>query len=200
MSKPQANLGMNLAGSSTKHKRVDADFYPTPVEATYAVVDFLMDAGLLLRDYTVWEPACGQGHMVEAIKARSGCAVLGSDINPSCGAVLDFVKDPSDALAGRADAIITNPPFNLSEDFIKRAWSYQPQFFAFLLKAQYFHAKSRIPLFRSHPPSYVLPLTWRPNFCPDRGKSPTMDCMWVVWLPHLTHTETTYIPLERPTQ
>lgn len=36
--------------------------------------------------------------------------------------------------------------------------------FAMLLKAQYWHAAKRAQLFCEVPPSYVLPLTWRPDF------------------------------------
>ena len=76
------------------------------------------------------------------------------------------------------DAIITNPPFNLASKFISKALSFTP-IVAMLLKSQFWHAARRLPLFEKHPPSRVLPLTWRLDF--TGGGAPTMDCTWFVW-------------------
>jgi len=32
-------------------------------------------------------------------------------------------------------------------------------------------------------------LTWRPNFMQERGKSPTMDFQWTVWVDGDTNTK-----------
>ena len=51
-----------------------------------------------------------------------------------------------------------------------------------LLKAQYWNTKNRKALVRETKPYMELNLTWRPAFLEEeRGKSPLMDCMWVVW-------------------
>ena len=76
--------------------------------------------------------------------------------------------------------------------------------FAMLLKAQYWHAAKRAQLFREIPPSYVLPLTWRPDFLfkernGKKGASPLMDVMWCVWLtPQMQGVQTVFKPLMRP--
>lgn len=92
---------------------------------------------------------------------------------------------------------MTNPPFSRSKDFIHNSIERQMPF-AFLLKSQFWHSKSRYDLFYMQPPTYVLPLTWRPDFLfKKRGNgAPLMDVMWCVWLPG--HTETKYRPLARP--
>lgn len=72
------------------------------------------------------------------------------------------------------------------------------------LKAQYWHAAKRAQLFREIPPSYVLPLTWRPDFLfkergGKKGASPLMDVMWCVWLtPQMQGVQTVFKPLMRP--
>jgi hypothetical protein len=38
---------------------------------------------------------------------------------------------------------------------------------------------------------------WRPSFCKERGKSPTLDFIWTVWL-DLPCTETQFVPLKHP--
>lgn len=178
-------LGSRIAGGNTAYKRVESDFYPTPPEATQALLNFLK----LPEGQTIWEPACGEGHMVEVMQ-KNNLHVIGTDIQMG----VDFLE--AEAPDG-VDWIITNPPFSLAEQFIrKRAEHGVP--FAMLLKSQYWHAARRVALFSTIPPAYVLPLTWRPDFMfKQRGKgSPLMDVNWCVWIPGAIRTE--YIPLIKP--
>lgn len=180
-------LGSRIAGGNTAYSRSMSDFYPTPPECTIALLDHLrIPSGTL-----VWEPACGEGHIVDVLLDR-GYIVRASDI-----------KDGEDFLfssdLGGAEWIITNPPFSLAEEFIRKSWDYGVPF-ALLLKAQFWNAKRRYGLFQDCPPSEVLPLTWRPDFLfKTRGSgSPLMDVCWVVWRSlDYTH-ETIYRPLPRP--
>jgi hypothetical protein len=93
-----------------------------------------------------------------------------------------------------AGAIITNPPFNISEEFIRHALTKAP-IVAMLLKSQYWHAKKRVKLFEECPPAYVLPLSWRPDFLFDQRKegdkkaAPTMEVAWTVWIKGDTDTK-----------
>ena len=93
--------------------------------------------------------------------------------------------------------IITNPPFSLAEQFIRRSGEHKIPF-AMLVKSQYWHAIKRFFLFYENKPAYILPLTWRPDFLfKTRGSgSPLMDVMWCVWIPGATKTE--YRPLLKP--
>ncbi|ERK64706.1 MAG: hypothetical protein ACLVGA_11450 [Dysosmobacter sp.] len=98
------------------------------------------------------------------------------------------------------DWIITNPPFSLSEVFIRRC-QYIGKPFALLLKSQFWHARKRLELFQEDPPAWVLPLTWRPDFLfKTRGRgTPLMDVLWCVWAaPELPRFGTHYQPLPRP--
>ncbi len=174
-----------IVGGNTAYKRVASDFYPTPPEATQALLNYLR----LPRGTVVWEPACGANHMVDVMR-RNGYAVIGTDIQTG-----------ADYLATECvvcDWIITNPPFSLADRFIVRSIE-NGKPFALLLKSQYWHAKKRLDLFRAYPPSAVCPLTWRPDFLfKKRGSgSPLMDVCWVVW--DGSH-DTKYIPLEKPTE
>lgn len=94
-----------------------------------------------------------------------------------------------------AEAIITNPPFYISELFIRKAVK-EADIVAMLLKSQYWHAKKRHELFYYRKPAYVMPLTWRPDFVNGGRGSPTMDFQWTVWLPGKDNCE--YMPLLRP--
>ena len=63
---------------------------------------------------------------------------------------------------------------------------------------QYWHAKTRHDLFYSNPPTYVLPLSWRPDFLfKKRGNgAPLMEVAWSVWIPG--KHDTLYRPLVKP--
>lgn len=158
------------------HKRKPADFYPTPPDVTLALLKWLNLNG----DELIWEPACGDGAMSKAM-IKEGFAVISTDLREDAGFGIggsDFLNQQMEL---DVDWIITNPPFNLAAKFIEHALTITPNV-AMLLKATYWNAKGREALFRKHPPTYILPLTWRPAFLEEeRGSSPLMDVMWVVW-------------------
>lgn len=172
---------LNLTTGGIKENRRELDFYPTPPEVTIALMEFLK-----LPECEIWEPACGSGAMVEVFE-KYGHSVKATDITTGS----DFLTTK-----GSADAIITNPPFNLSEKFIEKALKEAP-IVAMVLKSQYWHAKKRFRLFLDNKPAYILPLTWRPDFLNgERGGSPTMEVIWTVWIKG--NSECKYIPLNKP--
>lgn len=179
-----------MGGNGAKARKA-SDLYPTPPEVTVALMRFLK----LPRGTRIWEPACGEGDMMEAMR-DCGMLVYGTDIRRG----QDFLKTHGPHYV---DWIITNPPFSLADEFIRHAAEIGKPF-AMLLKAQYWHAAKRAQLFREIPPSYVLPLTWRPDFLfkerdGKKGASPLMDVMWCVWLtPQMQGAQTVYKPLMRP--
>lgn len=185
-----------IAGGNSARGRRQSDLYPTPPEATVALLRFLN----LPKNTTIWEPAAGEGDMVKAIRACGYGSSFGTDVSEG----FDFLSpDIFKRILTGFDWIITNPPFSLAEDFIRRAAKTEKPF-AMLLKSQYWHAAKRMALFEEIPPSYILPLTWRPDFffkereSGDSG-SPLMDVMWCVWLtPWMRNTQTIYRTLPRP--
>ena len=183
-------LSGDILANRSSSKRSKSDFYPTPPECTQALVDFLG----LLKEYVIWEPACGAGHISEVLKFN-GYQVISTDLyDRGYG---DGIEDFLTSDGKECDMIITNPPFSLAEAFIRKCLSFGKPF-ALLLKSQYWHSAKRRELFFEHKPAWVLPLTWRPDFeFGTRGGSPTMEAMWVVWdsTPCVT---TSYIPLEKP--
>lgn len=178
---------VSLANGGDQSKRRELDFYPTPPEVTHALMKFLFSENIINESFVVWEPACGNGAMSTVISEYVD-DVISSDIRETGYGVAnkDFLSNINHSDAIRSDAIITNPPFNLSEYFIRHARA-QAGVVAMLLKSQYWHAQKRIELFNDHPPAYVLPLTWRPDFLFDQRAngvkgSPTMEVHWTVWV------------------
>lgn len=178
---------LQLTGGAGKSKRRELDYYPTPKEVTIALMDFLnMPIGSV-----IWEPACGEYAMSKVIESY-GHKVISTDIMYGD----DYLKTTNSC-----QAIITNPPFEQAEQFIRKSVK-EAQLVAMLLKSQYWHAAKRFHLFKECPPAYVLPLTWRPDFLEherENGKkgAPTMEVMWTVWETTCQH-ETIYKPLSKP--
>lgn len=173
-----------ISGGNPAGKRHKSDFYPTPWEATAALLDYLHWMQIP-QGCTVWEPACGNGDMSKVIRDY-GYSVIETDIQTG----VDFLScEPR-----KCDWIITNPPFSLAEQFIRRAYSLGIPF-AFLLKSQYWNAQKRESLFRDCQPSHILPCAWRVDF--TGGGNPLMDVMWVIWRRDQSGT-TFFRPLSKP--
>lgn len=184
---------VQLTGASTTTKRRALDFYPTPPEATHALMQFLD----LPEYFSVWEPACGDGSMSEVLK-KYVANVLSTDLRDTGygKGQIDFLEATTGPGNFKPDAIITNPPFAVSERFIRKALKHS-SIVAMLLKSQYWHAAKRYPLFEANTPAYVLPLTWRPDFRNgELGGSPTMEVAWTVWIQG--ESECKYVPLRKP--
>lgn len=191
---------LQLTGGAGKDKRRELDFYPTPKNVTRALMDFMFKEDRFDSSTTIWECACGDGSMSEVLKQYCS-SVYSSDLRQTGygDGEIDFLKSNR---KGEFQAIITNPPFNLSAQFIDKATG-DSEFVCMLLKSQYWHAKNRYDLFAKKPPMYVLPLTWRPDFLEHERKegekkgAPTMEVAWSVWKRGSTGTR--YQPLLRPT-
>ncbi len=164
--------------------RPPEDFFRTPPEATEALLT-------LIQPKVVWEPACGDGAISRVLK-RHGIDVASSDlVNRGYGLPdYDFLK--TDYLV--RPTIITNPPFKHAEAFARHAIGLGAETVALLLKATFWNAAIRFPLFMQHPPWIVAPLTWRLDFT-NQG-APVMDCAWVIWQGVVEHTE--FMPLLKP--
>lgn len=182
-------MNTNALVNATGNKpRRELDYYPTPPDATRALMEFLD-----LPQMHILEPACGNGAM-SAVFESYGHWVASSDIRHTGYGVggIDFLTADIPSYG----AIITNPPFAQAEEFIKKALTRAP-IVAMLLKCQYWHAKKRLNLFNTHPPAYILALTWRPDFLDGAsGGAPTMDCIWTVWISG--DTDTKYRLLKQP--
>lgn len=176
-----------MIGGNSSSGRLEKDAYNTPENVTRALLSFISFS----KETKIWEPAAGIGKMAEVIESQ-GYPVVCSDIQ-DYGKGYE-TKNFYDFNKARADHVITNPPFILGEMFIRKCIELDLELFCLLLKSTYWHASSRLELFNLYSPSYILPLTWRPDF---KGLgAPTMEFSWVVWLKH--DRETKYRPLEKP--
>ena len=174
------------------HKRKKSDFYPTPLEGTAAIIPVLVALGVL-PGATIGEPACGNGAMARVLKRDGGYDVIASDLRHTGFGLggYDYLRggdNPAEgslgwlAEYGLLDAIVTNPPFDLAEAFIRKAVGQAPVV-AMLLKSNYWNTARGLKLYDAgFAPTGRYDVTWRLAFLEEeRGKAPLMDCSWFVW-------------------
>lgn len=155
------------------------DFYPTPEWATRA----------LLANETfngpIWEPACGDGAISEVLK-RSGLDVLSTDLfnrGYKFGeSGYDFLTIDSHA---RYHNIITNPPYNLAENFVSIGLRTIHYKLALLLRLSFLEGGRRYnSIFSKTPPSRIWVFSERITFYPNgvqTGGTGTLAYAWFVW-------------------
>ena len=99
-------------GHNSKGDREKDDFYPTPKNATQALLDRQKFDG------NIYECACGNGAMSK-VMIDNGYNVYSSDlIDRGYGETgIDFLKSTK-----QVDNIVTNPPFNLATEFTLKSF------------------------------------------------------------------------------
>jgi len=151
------------------------DYFPTPRWATFALIDNERFAG------DIWECACGDGAMSEVLE-ETGQPVFSSDLyERGYGeAGIDFLEPPRSA-----HNIITNPPYNCAESFVRSGVSHSKHKFALLLRLAFLEGANRArTIFSEFPPSRVWVFSERITFYPvgvERKGSGTTAYAWFVW-------------------
>jgi hypothetical protein len=175
--------------SSKGRKRKDAadgfsEFYPTPSWVTHRFIErcaFLPSGAWL-------EPCAGNGDIVLAInekrpgkihwhanELRSECEPVLKDLasNVTTGDFLQWKKEGSKAF----DVIITNPPFSLALDVIKKSLELA-DYVVMLLRLNFIGTTERHGFFRENMPDiYVIPE--RPSF--DGKGADSIEYCWALW-------------------
>jgi len=180
----------------SNYNRNPSDQYWTEPWVTEALVHhFPM---LTSPGYSVWEPACGAGHMVRALSMSEVDVRLASDIDMTNYQddydhrytehfQHDFLLDPIDLDETEINTIITNPPFNCHEKFLRHSLNFPYiKIVCMLLRSDFKSAKRRIDLFEDERFVCELVLTSRPRWDdwwngkpPKHG--PRHNYSWFVW-------------------
>jgi hypothetical protein len=151
------------------------DFFPTPAWATYALIDNEHFNG------EIWESACGNGAMSKVLE-QTEQKVISSDLyDRGYGeAGVDFLVSDR-----RAPNIVTNPPYNAAEGFVRSGLSATGRKFALLLRLAFLEGANRQrTIFEKVPPSRVWVFSERITFYPLGAEikgSGTTAYAWFVW-------------------
>ena len=171
-----ATLG---ARNYAQYDREENDFYATDPIALELLCD------LEVFSPTVWECACGQGHLSEVLKNR-GYNVISSDLverGYGHGGV-DFLKTTKQFDGD----IITNPPYKYAKEFIEHALEIigEGHKVVMFLKVQFLEGKARRKMFEKYPPKRIYVSSGRLR-CAMNGdfekyaKSNAVSYAWFIW-------------------
>jgi hypothetical protein len=167
------------------------DYFPTPPWATRALVEIVLGYAEV-KALCAWEPAAGEGHMVEVLREYFG-EVHASDVHDYGRGytVGSFVGEGASvafwptAGSSRPDWIITNPPFNLGEEFAERGLAASRQGVALLLRSAWMEGGKRYRnIFSRKPPTTIAVFSERVPMAKgkwDPDGSTATSYAWFVW-------------------
>jgi hypothetical protein len=172
------------------------DNFFTPPWATRALIQRVI--GDNWGASSVWEPACGEGHIAEVLREYFG-RVEATDIHDygyGEGGIDFLTWEPGFALA---DWIITNPPFgDKAEAFVLRALKLATVGVAMFVRLQWLEGIGRYRrIFRDHPPTLIAFFTERVNLCKGRwdpNGSTATAYIWLIWVKGMTSHASFWIP------
>ena len=160
----------------TSPGRNEHDFYPTPPSATEALLSVERFHG------DIWECACGDGAMSRVLETY-GHKVKSTDlIDRGYGqAPVDFLSVP---VKGSVANVVTNPPYSLAEEFVRKALHVSTAKVAMLLKLTFLESERRHRMFESTPLTRVYVFSRRLTLMRN-GAAPRSGGMiafaWFVW-------------------
>ncbi|CAH8197229.1 DNA methyltransferase [Vibrio aestuarianus] len=155
--------------SSTNGKVEPSELYPTPPE----VVDALL-AKLTLRETdTFLEPCYGTGAIFDKVDLP---------LSQKSYAEIEMGVDYLTTNFGKQDVIITNPPFSLTEEFIRKSLNeLAPNgTMAYLQRVNFLGSIKRVPFWAEVGfPNKTPIIVPRPRFV--KGRSDSCEYSWFIW-------------------
>lgn len=123
-------MGKNFSCNNSTGKRRKSDFYETPYSMTRHILNRLP----INKNETILEPSCGNGAISKVLKEFGIKKVIENDISRG----QDFLEYEGE----KVDWIVTNPPFSLTQEFIKKGKEISDNILL-LLPLSYLHGKQR---------------------------------------------------------
>lgn len=164
----------------TSRRLVDSngeDFYPTPTWATEALLANEIFIG------SIWEPACGDGAISKTLTAN-GLPSMNTDMfDRGFGHIrnMNFLEANNFSF----DNIITNPPYNLAEEFVHQGLEKVTLKLALLLRLSFLESAIRFrSIFSTKPPTRVWVFSERITFYPNGVQTAgtgTLAYGWFIW-------------------
>ncbi len=175
----------NGASNYAKEPRQAEDYYATKPRA----VELLLERESFSP--TVWECACGGGHIAEVLK-NYGYDVICSDLYDrgyENTEIINFLEVKGVQSCSRMD-IITNPPYKFAKEFVEKALdiSKNGTKVAMFLKLTFLEGKARKQLFEKYPPKVVYVSSGRLQCAKNgnfekygKGVGSAIAYAWYVW-------------------
>jgi len=167
--------------------RNEADFYATPLETVYALLDTYDDIG---PGDIILEPSAGNGNIIQALRNRgyknfieavelredetTNLMNIASEVS-----ICDFLTDYNATC--KYDVIIGNPPYSLAQEFIDKSLELLAPGgrLIFLLRTNFLESKKRFAWWQDKTPNGLYVLSKRPSFT-GKGTDAT-SYSWFIW-------------------
>jgi hypothetical protein len=171
--------------ASRDPKSDSVDFFPTPPWGGRAGAELVLQLDPSAR--SVWECAAGAGHMAHGLRDYFPVVFESDAYDYGRGVPLfDFAAGPAHPAPWRPDWVVTNPPFALTERFIRLAYARAGRGVAMLMRLAMLEGQGRdrlfydqVPLAASAPFAERLPMVkgrWEPE------ASSASAYAWFFWL------------------
>jgi len=171
--------GNKIAGGNPTRGRVENDYYATHSDSTKA----LLEVEKII--YPALEPACGEGHISKLLKENTTSLDL---IDRGYGQVANFLTQEFN---GKYETVITNPPFNLFQEFVEKALKVAGKKVIMFGKLQALEGMKRATFLQTTPLKtvYVFKKRQQPlrngneidELTGKKWASSTMAFAWFVW-------------------
>ncbi len=173
------------------------DDFPTPPWATRALLEHVIGPKQMFATQSCLEPACGAGYMARTLKEYFGDVHCSDAFEYGYGQRRDFLTYPFEL--NSVDWVITNPPFRLAEEFVRRSLPIARHGVAILARTVFLESVGRYRrLFHDRPPSKFAQFSERVPMLKGRleaNATTATGYAWLVWESNFTsYPQLTWVP------
>lgn len=176
-----------MSATNRGSKRKESDFYATPLDTVYALLDNY--DGIKEGDI-ILEPSAGNGNIIQALRDRgyknfieavelredetTNLMNISSEVS-----ICDFLTDYNATC--KYDVIIGNPPYSLAQEFIDKCLDLLAPGgrLIFLLRTGFLESDKRFEWWQDKTPNGLYVLHKRPSFT-GKGTDAT-SYSWFIW-------------------
>jgi hypothetical protein len=173
-------VGFVGQGNSDRHIN---DFYATDPKTTADFLNVFDVYG------TILEPACGMGHISKILERLDNVKSVVSTDKYDYGYGIGGIDFLETDFSDKYDVVMTNPPFKLASEFIKKSLTLSNRHVIMLLRLSFLESSSRYELFKNTPLKEIYVFSRRQGGFKggkefdENGKagSKMMALAWFVW-------------------